>query len=66
MPPLVVDADATVTVAVTDADKTIVVSDGRSSATLDAPTAVNVERTTPPMRIAGPPSNFFEALEKLS
>lgn len=66
MPPLVVDTDATVTVAVERADETIVVSDGRNSATLDAPTTVTIERTSPPVRIAGPPSNFFEALGKLS
>lgn len=66
MPPLVVDSDAVVTVDVEQADETIVVSDGRNSATLDAPTEVTLERTSPPMRIAGPPSNFFEALEKLS
>ena len=66
MPPLVVDTDAVITVAVRDTDETVVVSDGRNSATLDAPTEVTVERTTPPVRIAGPPSNFFKALEKLS
>jgi len=66
MPPLVVDTDATITVAVEHADETIVVSDGRNSATLDTPVEVTVERTSPPMRIAGPPSNFFEALGKLS
>ena len=66
MPPLVVDSDAVVTVDVEQADETIVISDGRNSATLDAPTEVTLERTSPPMRIAGPPSNFFEALEKLS
>jgi len=66
MPPLVVDTDATVTVAVEDADETVVVSDGRNSSTFDGATEVTVERTAPPIRIAGPPSNFFEALEKLS
>lgn len=66
MPPLVVDTDAVITVAVEDAEETVVVSDGRNSATLDAPTEVTLERTSPPMRIAGPPSNFFRALEKLS
>ena len=66
MPPLVVDTDATITVAVEHADETVVVSDGRNPTTLDAPVEVTVERTSPPMRIAGPPSNFFEALEKLS
>lgn len=66
MPPLVVDADATVTVAVEGVDEIVVASDGRNTTTLSAPTEVTVERTTPPMRIAGPPSDFFEALGKLS
>lgn len=66
MPPLVVDVDSTVTVALESPDEAVVVSDGRNSATLSTPAEVTVERTTPPMRIAGPPSNFFEALEKLS
>lgn len=66
MPPLVVDIDATITVSVEHTNEIVVVSDGRNSTTLDAPIEVTVERTPPPMRIAGPPSNFFEALEKLS
>ena len=66
MPPLVVDADATVTVTVDGVDEAVVASDGRTVTTLPAPIEVTVERTTPPMRIAGPPSDFFEALGKLS
>jgi len=66
MPPLVVDADATVTVAVEGTDEAVVASDGRNTTTLPAPAEITVERTTPPMRIAGPPSDFFEALGKLS
>ncbi|WP_435075805.1 NAD(+)/NADH kinase [Halorubrum sp. HHNYT27] len=66
MPPLVVDVDAEITVSVDGVDEAVVVSDGRNATTLSAPVEVTVERTTPPMRIAGPPSNFFEALGKLS
>ncbi|GAB3706954.1 NAD(+)/NADH kinase [Halorubrum pallidum] len=66
MPPLVTDIDSTVTVSVEGVDETVVVSDGRNATALDAPAEVTVERTTPPMRIAGPPSDFFEALGKLS
>ena len=66
MPPLVVDVDAEVTVSVGGVDEAVVVSDGRNATTLSAPVEVTVERTTPPMRIAGPPSDFFEALGKLS
>jgi NAD+ kinase len=66
MPPLVVDVDAEGTVAVEGVDEAVVVSDGRNATTLAAPVEVTIERTTPPMRIAGPPSDFFEALGKLS
>lgn len=46
MPPIVVDADATVTVAVEGVDEVVVASDGRNVTTLPAPTEVTVERTT--------------------
>ncbi|PSQ56358.1 NAD(+) kinase [Halobacteriales archaeon SW_8_68_21] len=66
MPPLVVDTDATVTVSVPDEAGATVVSDGRDTASLDGPVEVAIERTAPPIQIAGPPSDFFEALGKLS
>ena len=66
MPPLVVDTDATVTVAVENDAGATVASDGRDTATLDGPVEIAIERTAPPIRIAGPPSDFFEALGKLS
>ncbi len=66
MPPLMVDVDATVKIAVSDPEEVVMVSDGRNTRELDGPIEVTVERTTPPMRIAGPDSDFFQALEKLS
>ncbi len=66
MPPLAVDVGATITVAVTSPDDTVVVSDGRNPHELSGPVEVRIERTDPPMRIAGPPADFFEALGKLS
>ena len=65
MPPLVVAPDATVSVTLTDAERAVVVSDGREPRTVDVPTEVVVERATPPMRLAGPSVDFFEALNKL-
>ena len=67
MPPLVVAPDATVTVTVADADAdgAVVISDGRDAREVSAPSDVVVERTGPPMRLAGPPVDFFEALSKL-
>ncbi|RAW44324.1 NAD(+) kinase [Halorubrum sp. 48-1-W] len=66
MPPLVVDVDATVSVSVSDPDGAVVVTDGRNACDHPGPVEVTVERTSPPMRIAGPESDFFEALKKLS
>ncbi|AUX08856.1 NAD+ kinase [Halalkaliarchaeum desulfuricum] len=66
MPPLVVDGDAEVTVRVTGADRIVVVSDGRNPDELTVPAELTIERSDPPVRLAGPTSDFFEALGKLS
>ncbi|MWV64175.1 NAD(+) kinase [Halorubrum sp. JWXQ-INN 858] len=66
MPPLAVGVDASVTVTVTSPGDVIVASDGRNPHELGGPVEVSVRRATPPMRIAGPPADFFEALGKLS
>ncbi|ERH13622.1 MAG: putative sugar kinase [halophilic archaeon J07HB67] len=65
MPPLAVGADATVTVTV-DAGEAVVVSDGRDERHLDTPTTVTVAATEPPVRVAGPTTDFFGALDKLT
>lgn len=65
MPSLVVDDASTIHITVTDTERAIVVSDGRITESLDAPVDVRIERTDPPLRIAGPPTDFFEALGKL-
>ncbi|WP_313691138.1 NAD(+)/NADH kinase [Halorarum halobium] len=65
MPPLVVAPDVTVSVTLTDADGAVVISDGRRPHTVEVPTEVVVERAGPPVRVAGPSSDFFEALKKL-
>lgn len=65
MPPLVVPQDATVTVTVTDADSAIVVGDGRIRQPISPPTEVRIEQSNSPVRLAGPTSDFFEALGKL-
>ena len=65
MPPLAVDDDATVTVRVESTGGGCVVSDGRTRRRLDPPAQVRVERADQPVRIAGPPLDFFAALGKL-
>lgn len=65
MPPLVVDGDSEITVRLSDAETGYVISDGRVSRQLSPPLDVSVTKTAPPVRIAGPEVDFFEALEKL-
>jgi len=66
MPPLVVAGDCEVSVRVADADHVVVVSDGRRPHELDVPCEITVSRAEPPVRLAGPVADFFEALGKLS
>ena len=65
MPPLVIPPDSEVTVTVTGADEAVVVTDGKSRQPLEPPAEVTVATTDAPLRLAGPGSDFFEALEKL-
>ena len=65
MPPLVLDADRTVTVRVDEAPAVHVVSDGRRSETVTPPARLEIERAADPVAIAGPPLDFFTALGKL-
>jgi len=64
MPPLVIDPDDLVTVEATGADRVAVSSDGNTQ-WLDAPTAIQIGQADAPGRIAGPPSDFFRALDKI-
>jgi NAD+ kinase len=65
MPPLVVSPDVEVSIAVTDAEEAVVVSDGRHRRYVAPPTEVTIATTDDPVRLAGPSSDFFEALGKL-
>ncbi|MFC6824290.1 NAD(+)/NADH kinase [Halopelagius fulvigenes] len=65
MPPLVVAPDVEVTITLTDAERAVVVSDGRTRREVEPPTEVTVAAADEPVRLAGPTSDFFEALGKL-
>ena len=69
--PLVVDADATVTITANSTTEAAtptghLVVDGRDRQEISLPTTVTIEQARTPARIAGPGVDFFEALEKLS
>jgi len=66
MPPLALPLDAAVSVTLTGPETGVVVSDGRDPTELSLPVEVRVGYSDPPMRIAGPSPDFFEALGKLS
>jgi NAD+ kinase len=65
MPPLVVDADSDVTVTVADAEDGVVVGDGRRRQEIEPPAEITLARANEPIRLAGPPLDFFTALRKL-
>lgn len=65
MPPLTVPADREVAVRLSGGEVGYAISDGRASRELPLPAEVTVTTTDPPVRIAGPEVDFFEALGKL-
>ena len=65
MPSLSVPTDVEVTVRVGSADHAFVVADGRTRQRVTPPTRVRLRRAEEPVRIAGPPLEFFAALGKL-
>lgn len=65
MPPVVIPQEARITVHVEDAETASVVSDGRTIEEVTPPTSVTIERADHPVRVAGPPLEFFPALNKL-
>ncbi|WP_435359158.1 NAD(+)/NADH kinase [Haloarchaeobius sp. DFWS5] len=65
MPSLVSAADSVVEIRVDDADSAYVISDGRAQQVIEPPETIRVERANQPVRMAGPPSEFFKALNKL-
>ena len=65
MPPLAVNTDSEVTVRITDASDGVVVGDGRVRKAVDPPAEVSIARAGEPIRLAGPPLDFFAALGKL-
>jgi len=65
MPPLLVPTDAEITIRVDGAAEAVVSSDGASRYHVEIPEVVTVTRAPEPARVAGPASDFFEALNKL-
>jgi NAD+ kinase len=65
MPPLVVDTDATVSVRVAGADRAVAISDGRIQRSTTPPAVISLSEAETPVNLAGPPLDFFAALDKL-
>jgi len=65
MPSLVVPVGADLTIRVDDAPSAVVIGDGRASHELEPPSRVSLGLADDPVRVAGPPLDFFAALGKL-
>lgn len=65
MPPLVCPIDADITIRVGDAAEAIVSSDGSDHQTVRPPTELSISAAAEPAKVAGPVSDFFQALNKL-
>lgn len=64
-PPLAVGEDSEIEVRAEGAPSAVVASDGAARTEVETPIDVRVSVHPEPARIAGPPSEFFRALEKL-
>jgi NAD+ kinase len=62
---LVVPAGANLTIRVDDAPSAVVIGDGRANHELEPPSRVSLGLADDPVRVAGPPLDFFAALGKL-
>lgn len=65
MPPLAVDLESEVTVRVDGPDTAVVSSDGSRMREVETPEVVTLRAADEPARVAGPQSDFFQALNKL-
>lgn len=65
MPPLVTDDGSEIELRLTGPEGGYAISDGRERRRLESPATVRVAVADDPIIIAGPPGDFFEALEKL-
>lgn len=65
MPPLLTPVGSDVTVRVDGPEYAVVSSDGSNRQRVKTPEVITVEAADEPARVAGPESNFFQALNKL-
>ncbi|MFW5896029.1 MAG: NAD(+)/NADH kinase [archaeon] len=65
MPPIVVPSEKEIDVRIDEGASVVVSSDGSNHRHLDAPTSVRLYAAPEPARVAGPVSDFFQALNKL-
>ncbi|WP_440766967.1 NAD(+)/NADH kinase [Natronorubrum sp. DTA7] len=65
MPPLVVDPDTDLELAVSGSDTAYVISDGRNRQRLEPPATVAVSVADAPVTLVGPRGDFVESLGKL-
>ncbi|UWG48822.1 NAD kinase [Halanaeroarchaeum sp. HSR-CO] len=65
MPPIVVPSEQEIAIHVQRGGSVVISSDGSNHRRLDVPTTVTLRAAEEPARVAGPVSDFFQALNKL-
>jgi NAD+ kinase len=65
MPPIVVPSEKEIEIRIDDGEPVVLSSDGSNHRTLETPTTVRLYAASEPARVAGPVSDFFQALNKL-
>jgi NAD+ kinase len=65
MPPVVVPSEKRIDVRVERGDAVVVSADGSNHHRFETPTTVTLQAAPEPARVAGPVSDFFQALNKL-
>lgn len=65
MPPIVVPSEKEIEVRIDEGGSVVLSSDGSNHRTLETPTTVRLYAAPEPARVAGPVSDFFQALNKL-
>lgn len=63
--PIVLDRSATVTVTADDVEAALVIADGADRQDLDTPATLTIESASEPARLAGPPTDFVDAIASL-
>lgn len=63
--PVVLDGSATVSVTVEGPESALIIADGADRRSVDVPATITIETASEPARLAGPPTDFVDALASI-